>query len=224
MGLKTGRLTARCDLPDAYLRTWELDLTRNHKAALALNIAALPLFAMFGWIFVNIAALFRPEIVSRLFVTRISPHPFVFFIVLFAVVVGTMVFHEVIHGAFFWLFTRSRPIFGMKLLFAYAGAPGWYIPRNQYALIGVAPFVLITIIGFIVIIVAPPSVAQLALFGVIMNASGAVGDLYVSGKVMYNSREVLIQDVGVGFTMFSPVEDGIRPKERHEKGVTNREQ
>jgi hypothetical protein len=209
MGLKPAGLKARRELPGSHSKTWGLDLTRNHKAALALNIAALPLFVVFGWIFLQIAALLRPEIVSRLFVARITPYPLVFFLILLTVVVGTMFVHEAIHGAFFWLFTHSRPIFGMKLLFAYAGAPEWYIPRNQYALTGVAPFVLITIVGFLVVAWAPLAVGQLALFGVIMNASGAVGDLYVSTKVMLQSRDVLIQDTGVGFTMFSPMDKSI---------------
>lgn len=214
MGFKSRRLTARCDLPGSYFKTWELDLAENKKAALALNIAALPMFVVFGWAFLKIAALVRPEILSGLLMTRITPHPYVFFMIFIVVVVGTMLIHEAIHGLFFWMITRSRPTFGMKLLFAYAGAPEWYIPRNQYAIIGVAPFILITIAGFLVMVLTSPAVSQLALFAITMNASGAVGDLYVSGKVMSQRRNVLIRDTGVGFTMFSDMDDGTQTTQR----------
>jgi len=223
MGFKSETLKARCDLPGSHAKTWELDLTRNQRAALGLNLAAIPLFVMFGWVFVQFASSLRPEIVSRIFFARISPHPIVFFLIFLVVVVGTMFIHEAIHGLFFWIYTRSKPIFGLKLLFAYAGAPDWYIPRNQYAIIGLAPFILITIAGFLVIFLTPSSVGQLALVAVTMNASGAVGDLYVSARVLYQPRDVLIRDTGVGFTMFSAVDAVVEAKERHEKGVPNHE-
>jgi len=206
MGSSSTRLSARDTLPGSHIRIWELDLARNQKAAIALNVVALPLFAVFGWIFLKLAAVIRPEIVTRLFLDRITPNPSIFFLIFLTVVVGTMVVHEAIHGVFFWLFTRSRPVFGVKLLFAYAGAPEWYIPRNQYALIGIAPFVLITVAGFAIVAWAPLAPGQLALFGITMNAAGAVGDFYVSAKVMLQLRDVLIQDTGVGFTMYGPTE------------------
>jgi hypothetical protein len=224
MGFNSGRLSPRRDLPGSHYTTWELDLAKNQKAAIVLNVAALPLFALFGWIFVKLASFIRPEIMSRLYLTPVTAHPIVFFLIFLVVVVGIMFIHEAIHGAFFWMFTRSKPIFGLKLLFAYAGAPEWYIPRNQYAAIGLAPLLLITIAGFLVIFLAPLSVGQLALFGITMNASGAVGDLYVSGKVMCQSRDVLIQDTGVGFTMFSQLDTADETPERNSEGGVNHEQ
>lgn len=202
MGFNTGGLVSRRDLPGSYIKIWDLDLTRNQKAALALNIIALPLFVVFGWIFVKIGILLRPDIADKLLTLQMPSQPLGFFLVFLVVIIGTMLVHEIIHGLFFWKFTRSRPIFGMKLLFAYAGAPGWYIPRNQYAIIGVAPFIVISIAGFVAVALTPLPWSQLALFGIAMNAAGAGGDFYVSGKVMCQSRDVLIQDTGVGFTMF----------------------
>lgn len=217
MGFKSERLEPRRDLPVSHSKIWGLDLAKNQKAAVVLNLAAFPMFIVFGWIFLNVASSLRPEILGRLYFAQTTPHPYIFFIIFSVVIIGIMFIHEVIHGAFFWIFTRSKPIFGLKLLFAYAGAPEWYIPRNQYAIIGLAPLVLITIAGFLVIILAPPSVGQLALFGITMNASGAVGDLYVSGKVMGEPRNVLIQDTGVGFTMFSELDSAVERSEDHAK-------
>ncbi len=224
MGFRSERLKPSRDLPVSHSKIWGLDLARNQKAAVALNIAAFPMFAIFGWIFLNVASSLRPEVVSRSYLAQITPHPFVFLLIFFVVIIGIMLIHEAIHGAFFWIFTRSKPIFGLQLLFAYAGAPEWYIPRNQYAVIGLAPLVLITIAGFIVIILAPLSAGQLALIGITMNASGAVGDLYVSGKVMGQARNVLIQDTGVGFTMFGQLDSAIERSERQAEGAIDHEQ
>jgi hypothetical protein len=220
MGFEPETMKPRRDLPASHSKVWGLDLMKNLKAALVLNAAAFPLFLVFGWFFVRIASFLRPGIVSRFHFGQFASHQVVFFVIFVVVVVGVMVLHEAIHGAFFWIFTRSKPIFGLKLLFAYAGAPDWYIPRNQYAFIGIAPFLFITILGFFVILFAPLLAGQLALFGITMNAAGAVGDLYVSGKVMCQSRDVLIQDTGVGFTMFAKL-DHI---DQRSEGVVNHEQ
>jgi hypothetical protein len=113
-----------------------------------------------------------------------------------------MVLHEAIHGLFFWVFTRSRPVFGVKLLFAYAGAPDWYIPRNQYSIVGIAPLVMISLVGFLLIPLIPLSTAQILLFGMVMNAAGAVGDIYVCGRVLRLPPDVLVRDTGFVFDVY----------------------
>jgi hypothetical protein len=203
MGFTLGSVKPTRDLPASYTEVWGLDLMKNHKAALVLNIAAFPLFFLFGWLFVEIASFIRAGIATGLHLGTLATQPLLFFLIFSTVVAGTMILHEAIHGVFFWLFTKSKPVFGLKLLFAYAGAPEWYLPRNQYAFIGIAPFLVITLLGFFLIVFVSLPASQLALFGIIMNAAGAVGDFYVTGKVMCQSRDVLIRDTGVGFTMFA---------------------
>ncbi len=51
---------------------------------------------------------------------------------LLGVLIVTLVLHELVHGLCFWSFTRDRPRFGWKLIYAYAAAPGWYLPRGRY--------------------------------------------------------------------------------------------
>ncbi|HEY6952214.1 MAG TPA: DUF3267 domain-containing protein [Bacteroidota bacterium] len=192
-------------LPDSHTRNWGIDLSRDHTSALLLNVAGLPLFLVCGWAFMSVAKVLRPEIMTGLLRGWLSIHPLTFVLVLAGIVVGVMTFHEAIHGIFFWIFTRSKPIFGVKLLFAYAGAPDWYIPRNQYILIGLAPILLMTLLGFLLIVVTSTHVGQAVLFGIVMNATGAAGDLYVCGKVMAHDPDILVQDTGVGVTVFGRV-------------------
>jgi hypothetical protein len=202
MAFRRPGLRATQILPDSHLRIGSLDLARNTRVALILNFAALPLFLVFGWSFMRTAQLLRPDIVSRFHYLNLALSPIGSFLLFVGIILGMMAMHEAIHGLFFWIFTRSRPIFGLKLLFAYAGAPGWYIPRNQYIVVGLAPLVLMTAAGFFLIVLMTLPLAQLFLFGITMNASGAVGDLYVSTWVFLRSPEALIEDTGVGFTIF----------------------
>jgi hypothetical protein len=189
-------------LPESHREFGSLDLARNTRVALILNLAALPMFLVFGWSFMIVAQLLRPDIVSRFHYLNLSLSPVNSFLLFVGVILGMMIIHEAVHGLFFWHFTRSRPVFGLKLLFAYAGAPGWYIPRNQYIVVGLAPLILMTTAGFFLIALMTLPLAQLFLFGITMNASGAVGDLYVSAWVLLRSPEALIEDTGVGFTIF----------------------
>jgi len=41
--------------------------------------------------------------------------------------------HELVHGAFFWIFSRSRPVFGLRIGYAYAAARvGSSCPANTW--------------------------------------------------------------------------------------------
>ncbi len=198
-------LTPLAALPESYTRIWDLDLSRDRKTALLLNLLSLPLFVLFGWIFLSVASVFRPEISSLDFLRKLTAHMATLYVEFLLVVIVFTVLHECIHGIFFWLFTRDRPVFGVRLLYAYAGAPQWYIPRNQYAIIGLAPFVCISVVGMAVLPLVSLSAAQIILFGMVMNAAGAIGDLYVSGVVMRLPPDVMIQDTGFIFTVFGNV-------------------
>lgn len=202
MEIQPRRLVCTRDLPDSYQRIWGLDLAQDRKTALILNLVSLPLFVLFGGFFVYIAAALKPDIMSIVFLKDPSAQPLVLYLDLFCVVAGMTILHEAVHGMFFWIFTQSKPVFGIRLLFAYAGAPGWYIPRNQYAIIGLAPVVLISVTGLLLLPFTSLLVAQLLLLAMVMNAAGAIGDLYVCGKVLNHPDDVLIQDTGFVFAMY----------------------
>ncbi|HTP13476.1 MAG TPA: DUF3267 domain-containing protein [Bacteroidota bacterium] len=202
MDLEQQSITPTRLLPDSYKRIWGLDLATDRTTALVLNLISLPLFVVAGWLFLRAASLLNPGITAANFVRILSVRPLVAYSGLVAVLVGTTLLHELIHGLFFWLTTRTKPVFGLKLLFAYAGAPEWYIPRNQYSVIGLAPFVMISLCGFLLIPLTPVVAGQLILFGMVVNAAGAIGDLYVCGRVLRLPLDVLIRDTGYVFDVY----------------------
>jgi hypothetical protein len=69
----------------------------------------------------------------------------------------TAIIHELIHGLFFYIFTGDRPKIGFKSIYAYAGAPDWYIHKNKFFIISLSPLVIITILAIIILSVIPDS-------------------------------------------------------------------
>jgi hypothetical protein len=89
-------------------------------------------------------------------------------------------------------------------LYAFAGAPDWYIPRQQYLVIGLAPFVLMSLGGLSALIFVPLPVVPLILFAITLNAAGASGDIFITGWLLGEPDLLLVNDTGEIFTMFAP--------------------
>jgi hypothetical protein len=50
-----------------------------------------------------------------------------------------------------------KPKFAFKVWYAYATAPGWYLPRNQYAVVAIAPLVVLSLLGIILFLAFVPA-------------------------------------------------------------------
>lgn len=106
--------------------------------------------------------------------------------------------HEIIHGIAF-AFWGGRPHFGAKLPFAlYCGAKEQLFRRDQYVVVGLAPFIVITLAG-ILFIAFSPSLASYSLLALIGNVSGAAGDLWVAERIRRLPKNVLIEDTETGY-------------------------
>ena len=189
-------------LPEHYTPVWTLDLARNWKTAVVLNLAAIPLFAGFFWVFQTTAKIFRPEFATLKLMKTVAawdilqPFWLLFLVVLFVVL------HEMVHGLFFWIYTKEKPVFGLKLLYAFAGAPRFYIPRNQYMVIGLAPLVVLSSAGFLLQPFVPIEFLLALNIALVANASGAVGDVYVVLKLAGFPTSTLVNDTGDKFTAY----------------------
>jgi hypothetical protein len=116
---------------------------------------------------------------------------------LFLAFYGTVVLHEAIHGAAFWLFTRRRPRFGFRDRAAFSAAhPDVYMTRNQYIVATHAPLVVVTAAGLCLLLVLPPGAAAVVGFMMIANAAGAPSDLRVGAWLFLQPRDALVRDGG----------------------------
>jgi hypothetical protein len=180
---------------------YSLDLKKNKAALWGMNLGSVLLLFIFGLFFVWFARLVRPNILAE--VGSRSFYPIYFVISLVVVFVVMIVVHELIHGAFFWVFTRQRPKFGLRGWYAFASAPGWYFPCRQYLVIGLAPVVCLSLLGMTLLAVLPAEALVLTLFAVILNAASSIGDLWICIRLMFECRPVVVEDVGDGMSFYA---------------------
>lgn len=180
-------------------------------------MTGIALLLISGWLLVLFINAIRPSALDGmrlrdLFVSSTSGTSFAippalfrnFFIALIAV----LFIHELIHGLFYWLFSGQRPKFGFRGLFPYAAAPiGVYFPRKQYLTVGLAPFVLLTAVGLLLMAIAPIALVPFLLFFVAFNAGGAAGDLIMVIQLASFSSDTLMEDNDAGVTIYGPKRD-----------------
>jgi hypothetical protein len=196
-------------LPPGYQQMYNIHLATDKTLFLALNLASVGMLLLAGWLMLQLIVLLRPDAISGgSFTLTGLPLLLLMTGVTLALIFAMVVLHEAIHGLFFWLFTRARPRFGFKGAYAFAAAPDWYIPRNQYLLIGIAPLVLMTLGGVLLLLIVPaPYILPVALV-VVLNAAGAVGDIAVVGWLLFKPSSLLVCDLGDGLIVYFAPEDG----------------
>lgn len=194
----------RKNLPAEYSATATLDLAQNRPLAVGLSVLGLILFFLFAVAFTIFAALLRydsegGEIAFQ--VGRDNLWPVLGWGLL---VVGvTVLLHELIHALFIRLFTGEWATFGFKGLYAYAAAPKWYIPRNLHIAVALAPLVILSLLGVLMIPWIAYELLPALLLALITNAAGAVGDMVTVGWLLRQPRSAYVNDYGDGFTIFT---------------------
>ncbi len=192
-------------LGPAYVSAGKLDV-ENRKVALALNLTGLILLFVFGWLFLQVFAVVRLETenasLSDVLLGVTVP-------LLLLTLVAVLVLHELIHGFFFWFFTREVPRFGFRLVYAYAAAPDWYIPRNQFIVTGSAPFLSLTIVGLILLPVIPAGLIPYFYLALTANAAGSVGDFLVAGWLIAKPASTLARDSGLRISLYERVQPDV---------------
>jgi len=202
-------------LPTNYRRQATIDLSKSRKTIVGAIVSGIVLLITVGWLLVQLTSLFRPTALEGLRfrdIQTITPDggtsitiPFqliVDFIVAFVLV---MPIHELVHGVFFWQYAGKRPTFGIKGLFVYVAAPSEvYFPRNQYLVVGIAPLVLLTLVGLLLMVIVPVVVVPILMLFIAFNAAGAAGDLQMAAWLLSYSPDTLMQDNGSGVIVYGP--------------------
>jgi hypothetical protein len=190
-------ITSTQMLPEGYAQSGEINLKKNKRLAITLNIVAFFVFVISFYLLSSFAALVRPDLMNLSGTITAGG---------WAVMVGLVVLlftiHELIHGFFFWVFTRSKPVFALRLFYAYAGAPDWYIPTRQFAFVAVGPLVIIGAVGLLLILLAPIRWIMFIIFFVAMNTGGSAGDLLVLTRLVKLPPTCLANDTGDVVTFY----------------------
>jgi hypothetical protein len=198
------RQTAIADAPPGY----RLALVgRLHLHALGLLslialIVAAPLFILIS------APLGGPIDPRGALALNIGPLDLLLSLIVAGVVLPVL--HEAIHGLAA-LLVGGRPSFGIVLPVAAFCHFERFVSRAEYAFVLIAPLALLSIAGLALMPLTPAPLKGQLLLLLILNASGAVGDLAMLWRLRAAPPGALIADTATGFEAYRPDQPGKHP-------------
>lgn len=196
MGLKNKKCGS--SLPVGYREIYSVNLQKDKKTALIVNIASLILMV----IFVIIGILIVP-ISSYTFIDDGSiVTALLKLIVALAGMIVYLILHELVHGITMKYYGAKKVKYGFTGLYAFAGCEE-YFTKKSYIVIALAPIVVWGVVLAVVCCFVPKSWFWVVYFIQIMNLSGAAGDLYVTCKFSKFPKDILINDTGLEMKVYS---------------------
>ncbi len=193
-------------LPQNYQLYKRLSIRENAPLFL-LNIVGLAAFGFISVVLLLLLKWLRPQDVAEIFTFTIegTSNFLIAILIVIGLSVAMMVIHEAFHGIFFWYFTGARPVFGFRGTYAFAAAPDWYVPRTPYLITSLAPLVGITLIGLLLMVILPAKWVASLIFIIVLNAAGAVGDMWVVWWLLRCPPDALSNDCGDVTSLYIPV-------------------
>jgi hypothetical protein len=187
-------------LPETHTLAWAVDMKKDPRLNWILQLVGMVWFIVAAWGLLQIVAILRPD--YSLEIKFDLPNGLLALVVMLLTIFITLTLHELVHGFFFWFFTKERPKFGIGPGYAYAAAPDWYFPKGKYLIVGLAPLVVLTVLGLAAIALVPPAWVGAIFLAIVFNAGGAVGDLYICIRIGGEAHNVWVKDTGDGFEVY----------------------
>lgn len=184
-------------LPTDYREIYSVNLQKDKKAALIVNIAALILMAIF--VFIGIF------IVPLSYVLGDDESTITILLKMIAVLGGMIVYmilHELVHGITMKHYGAKKVKYGFTGLYAFAGCEEFF-SKKPYIVIALAPIVVWGVVLAVACCFVPKNWFWIVYFIQIMNLSGAAGDLYVTYKFRKFPKDILIKDTGLEMKVYS---------------------
>ncbi len=184
-------------LPANYKEILSINIQKDKKLALLINIAAFVIAIVMAvpmHFYIPINSMFD-----------MSEGILMYFFRFFIFIVGAVAYiilHEAVHGAAMKMCGTKKVKFGFTGIYAFAGSDDYY-DKKSYIAIALAPIVVWGIILGIINCLVPENWFWIIYFIQIFNISGAAGDLYVTAKFSKLPKDILVQDCGVGMTVYS---------------------
>ena len=204
-------------LPSNYSKYTLLEPSKHPAFVIGATVVGMALLLISGWLLALYVDALRPSALDGmrlrdLFVSTTAGTaiaiPAALFRNLGIALAAVLFVHELVHGLFYWLFSGRLPTFGFRGLFPYtAASAGVYFTQKQFLAIGLAPLVLLTALGLLLVAVAPIALVPVLFFFVIFNAAGAAGDLIIAIRLMSFSPDTLMEDSQAGVAIYGPKEN-----------------
>ena len=186
-------------LPEDYRKIYEIDLQKNKKTALLLNIlgSVMGILMVLAMHFViPIGTLFSMENGFADYCLR--------FVVLIVGIIVYIILHEWVHGRVMRFYGARQVKFGFTGLYAFAGSKEDYFAKKAYIVIALAPLVLWGVVLLAVNLLVGEAWFWVVYWIQVMNVTGAVGDLFVTVKFSKMPVDILVNDDGVSMRVYLP--------------------
>jgi hypothetical protein len=188
-------------LPEGYRELLSVDMKKDKKLAVFVNVLSLVIAAILG----------LPVHFFAIPFTSLGWGGQKAYLIHVAVLFGGMfvyiVLHELVHGIAMKLCGTKKVKYGFTGLYAFAGSDDYYY-KKPYIAIALAPIVVWGVILGIVNTLVPVEWFWVVYFIQLINLSGAAGDLYVTCRFAGLPKDVLIRDYGVSMTVYARGENG----------------
>ena len=185
------------NLPESYGEIYSIDLQKDKKMALVVNLLAIVIAVLLVvpmHFAVPIFSLFSMENGLQNYLLRFGA--------LIVLMVVYMILHELVHGVAMKICGTKKVKYGFTGMYAFAGSKDFY-DKKSYIFIALAPVVLWGIVLAVVNPFVPVEWFWVVYMIQIINLSGAAGDFFVTVKFSQLPRDILIQDYGVGMKVYS---------------------
>jgi hypothetical protein len=188
--------TAGGDLFDDVTFNWRMLIFANLLALIPLGLAVVVLWLPYQFY----VALGAPLALAQ----GVDWPAWAFWLFGIGVIVGSMMLHEALHGLALWL-QGHRPRFGWAFGYLYATIyPGDTLAKPVYLRMVLAPVIVISFGGALLLPLLPPSLGQIVLIALLLNAAASIGDLAVARRVLRWSPDARFADHNGGIKVFLP--------------------
>ncbi|MDR0914469.1 MAG: DUF3267 domain-containing protein [Oscillospiraceae bacterium] len=178
-------------LPSDFKQAGVIDLSKNKKQALGVNLLSLVIAILM------FSAAWYAEPLSLALDLNTLIVALIFVVCLFAYTT----LHELTHGLFFRYFSKQKVHYGLTGIYAYAKSDA-YFKKGEYIIIGLAPVVLFFVVFGLLMVFLPQEYFWFVYFLQIFNISGAAGDIFMIFHLRKFSKNTLIHDDGAGMKLY----------------------
>ena len=190
-------MKAAAYLPEGYRQIYAVDLQKNKKIALFVNLLAIVIAVVLVvpvHCAVPISSMFSMEKGMGNYMLRFGA--------LLVLTILYMILHELVHGIAMRICGTKKVKYGFTGMYAFAGSKDFY-DKKAYIFIALAPVVLWGLVLAVINPFVPVEWFWVVYLIQIINLSGAAGDLFVTVKFSRLPSDILIQDYGVGMKVYS---------------------
>ena len=196
-----------CRTPNTYQYCYKLSPDQNRSAQLFLILVALGAFFI-AWQLIRwlSPALLRPVSSGIILIDRYG---------ILVVGVAMILLHENIHALVAWRYTNHWPSYGVTPLGIYVNTAEWLFPRSMMIAISVAPFLILTLLGFLLLVMLPIAFTRLSVWFILLNGVGSINDVAVATWIFFQPASALIQNDGREIRIYRAIgEDNLTLKLR----------